>query len=133
MPGREGRLGQPTGCSAARIACEPAGYWRRGNILDLITPILARRKMREVGRQPKPYLMLRCRLIEEASAKYLVGQLTSAIVKPCQKICANIWLSKTKSSELSVREIRSRTSREKARYPVWYSESFAPRNIFSAA
>ena len=44
--------------------------------------------------------MLRERLIDEASGKCLVGQLTSAIVNPCHRICASIWLSKTKSSEL---------------------------------
>src|SRR5436190_14615704 len=86
-----------------------------GNSLDLSNPILARRNLKPVARQPNPYLMLRRRLIEEASAKYLVGQLTSAIVNPYQKIWANIWLSKTKSSELSARWSFWRMSREKAR------------------
>lgn len=40
--------------------------------------------------------MLFLKLIEEASAKYLVGQVISAISKPALKIWASIWLSKTK-------------------------------------
>jgi len=42
--------------------------------------IRASRKCIAVLRQPKPYSTLRRKFIEEASGKYLVGQLTSAIV-----------------------------------------------------
>jgi len=49
-----------------------------GNFRDLMMFHRARQKVRPVPRQPKPYFMLRLKLIEEASAKYLVGQLTSA-------------------------------------------------------
>jgi hypothetical protein len=35
-----------------------------------------------VDKQPNPYFMLLKRLIDEASAKYFVGQLTSAMVYP---------------------------------------------------
>src|ERR1051325_3134867 len=50
----------------------------------------ARRKQAPVMRQPKPYLILRRRLIEEASAKYFVGQVTSAMACPCQMMWASI-------------------------------------------
>jgi hypothetical protein len=70
-----------------------------------------------VARQPKPYVTLRRKLIEEASAKYFVGQLTSPMVNPCQTICASIWLSNTKSSELALKSSFSSIWRENARYP----------------
>src|ERR1039458_9604328 len=85
------------------------------NSSDRSHPIFARRNFNPMARQPKPYLRLRRKLIEDASGKYFVGQLTSAIVKPCQKICASISLSKTKSSEFFDRSSFSRSSREKAR------------------
>src|SRR5437870_4002779 len=50
-----------------------------GKSLEEASPHLARRKRSPVPRQPKPYLMLRRRLMEEASGKYFVGQLTSAM------------------------------------------------------
>src|SRR6185312_1100921 len=57
-----------------------------GNKWHCTTPILASLNRSAVPRQPNPYLMLRRKLIEEASGKYLVGQLTSAMVNPCQRI-----------------------------------------------
>lgn len=51
-----------------------------GKILDDIIFIFARRNVKAVIKHPKPYLMLRNRLIDDASVKYFVGQLTSAIV-----------------------------------------------------
>src|SRR5258708_2229171 len=51
-----------------------------GNSFDLIMPIFARRNVRATDRQPRPYLTLRRKLMDEASGKYLVGQLTSAMV-----------------------------------------------------
>lgn len=50
-----------------------------GNNLDLIKFIFAKRYFIAVFRQPKPYLRLGSKFMEEASAKYRVGQLTSAI------------------------------------------------------
>jgi hypothetical protein len=46
--------------------------------------------------------MLLLKLIEDASEKYLVGQVISAISKPFSKICAITWLSKIKSSEFAL-------------------------------
>src|ERR1019366_2462590 len=91
---------------------------RRGvelNSSDRSHPIFARRNFNPMARQPKPYRSEERRLIEDASGKYFVGQLTSAMVKPCQKICASISLSKTKSSEFFPQSSVSRISREKAR------------------
>src|SRR6478735_5705142 len=82
---------------------------------------------------PNPYFTLRRKLIDEASSKYFVGQETSPIRKPKCTHCASIWLSKTKSSEFSSRGSSVRTLLLKARYPVWYSESFTRRNTFSKA
>ncbi len=59
--------------------------------------------------------MLRRRLIDDASAKYFVGQETSPIENPKYAICASIWLSKTKSSEFSFSGNVSSTVRENAR------------------
>jgi hypothetical protein len=53
-------------------------------------PIFASRNFSPTFRQPKPYFTLRRKLMLEASLKYFVGQLTSPIVNPCQKICASI-------------------------------------------
>src|ERR1017187_3544261 len=69
------------------------------NNFGLASPIFASRNFIPTFRQPKPYLQLRWKLMDDASLKYFVGQLTSPMVKPCHKICASIWLSKTKSSE----------------------------------
>src|ERR1041384_2369939 len=80
--------------------------------------IFARRNFKPVERHPKPYLMLRVRLIDEASMKYFVGQVTSAIVCPNQRTWASIWLSKTKSFEFASRGSCWRSFLEKARYPV---------------
>src|SRR5271169_1291809 len=102
-----------------RLSRSPRGKSQRAddgkNNFGLARPILASRYCMPTFRQPKPYFTLRRKLIEDASLKYLVGQLTSPIVKPCHKICASIWLSKTKSSEFRDRSIFSRTSRENAR------------------
>lgn len=57
-----------------------SGFLTWGNNFDLIRFHLASRNFKAVQRHPKPYLMLCQKLIEEASEKYLVGQLTSAIV-----------------------------------------------------
>ena len=57
-----------------------SGFLTWGNKFDLIRFHLASRNFQAVQRHPKPYLMLCQKLIEEASEKYLVGQLTSAIV-----------------------------------------------------
>jgi hypothetical protein len=51
-----------------------------GNTFEEISFIFAKRNVRAVKRHPKPYLMLLTRLIDEASAKYFVGQLISATV-----------------------------------------------------
>src|SRR5690348_13588141 len=76
--------------------------------------------------------MLRGRLIDDASANYFVGQLTSATVYPSHTTSASTWLSNTKSSEFSASGSFSSSARENARYPVWYSDSFAPMSTFSA-
>ena len=60
------------------------------NSSDFRQPIFASRNFIPTDRQPKPYFTLRLKLIEDASSKYFVGQLTSPIVKPCHKICASI-------------------------------------------
>ena len=51
-----------------------------GNNFDEFHFIFAKRNVRPVDKQPIPYLMLRAKLMDDASAKYLVGQLTSATV-----------------------------------------------------
>ena len=51
-----------------------------GNIIDDMIPILAKRKDIAVCRHPIPYFTLLKKLIDDASVKYLVGQLTSATV-----------------------------------------------------
>ena len=78
-------------------------------------PSFASRKTIAVETQPSPYRTLRRKLIDEASSKYFVGQLTSAIVYPSQRISASIWLSNTKSSEFASIGTFSSSSREKAR------------------
>ena len=50
--------------------------------------IFASRNFNPVQRQPEPYLTLRRKLIEDASGKYFVGQLISAIVQPSQRVSA---------------------------------------------
>src|SRR5438093_5932337 len=97
---------------------EGAPYFFGGKSLHRTKPIFAKRNFSAVFRQPKPYLTLRQKLIDDASEKYRVGQLTSPIPCPNQRICASIWLSNTKSSELASTGSCSRRSREKARYPV---------------
>src|SRR6266850_8306318 len=54
----------------------------QANSSDLTIPSLASRNLNPTLRQPKPYFTLRRKLMEEASLKYFVGQLTSPIVKP---------------------------------------------------
>jgi len=44
--------------------------------------IFANRNNKAVIKHPKPYFMLRNMLIDEASGKYFVGQLTSAMAGP---------------------------------------------------
>ena len=51
-----------------------------GNMAEERRFILAIRNKSAVPRQPNPYVTLRRKLIDDASSKYLVGQLTSAIV-----------------------------------------------------
>src|ERR1700678_1452907 len=65
-------------------------------------PHLFSLKSIDVPSTPKPYLTLRRKLIEEASAKYFVGHDTSPIRKPKCTHCASIWLSNTKSGEFSI-------------------------------
>ena len=93
-------------------------------------PVLCATKLTVVASTPSPYFTLRLKLIEDASSKYFVGQEISPILKPNITACAIIWLSKTKSSEFSSSGSVSSSSREKARKPVWYSDSFTPRNRF---
>src|SRR5206468_2865042 len=69
-------------------------------------------------RQPKPYFTDRAKLIELASAKYLVGHETSPIPNPRPRIQTSIWLSKMKSSPNASSGASSRICRENARYPV---------------
>jgi hypothetical protein len=51
-----------------------------GKRFELMSFIRAKRKVTPVRRQPIPYFRLWGKLIDEASGKYLVGQLTSAMV-----------------------------------------------------
>jgi len=51
-----------------------------GNSLERSIFHLASLKIKAVLMHPKPYWMLLFKLIEDASGKYLVGQLTSATV-----------------------------------------------------
>ena len=66
-------------------------------------------------RHPNPQVTLRRELIDDASGKWFVGQLISAVVQSNQAIRANIWLSNTKPFELAPRGNRSSSGREKAR------------------
>src|SRR4051812_11454839 len=99
----------------ARRCHQAPATFEGGNNSERQMPHFAKRNFKPVDRQPKPYFTLRRKLIDDASLKYLVGQLTSPIVNPCHRICASIWLSKTKSSEFFDRSSVSRTLREKAR------------------
>jgi len=67
-----------------------AGRGAELNNCERSNPIFASRNFNPTARQPKPYFKLRLKLIDDASAKYFVGQLTSPIVKPCHKTCASI-------------------------------------------
>ena len=60
-------------------------------------PVRARKYRHDTLSTPKPYVMLRLKLMELASSKYFVGQVTSAIKKGSES--ADRQLSKTKSSE----------------------------------
>ena len=71
-------------------ATPPAGS-SIGKRLERISRIFASRNAAAVAKQPKPYLRLRRKLIDEASAKYLVGHVTSAITCPCHRISSSIW------------------------------------------
>jgi len=51
-----------------------------GNNFECIILIFARRKVRATQIQPKPYFTLFQKPTDDASAKYFVGQLISAIV-----------------------------------------------------
>ncbi len=51
--------------------------------------------------------------------------------KPPMMVCARIWLSNTKSSEFCCHGSASSRAREYARYPVWYSDRWAPISTFS--
>jgi len=62
----------------------------RGNRLESTSFILDKRNVMAVSRHPNPYLTLREKLMDDASSKYLVGQLTSAIIKPVHIIWASI-------------------------------------------
>ncbi len=93
-------------------------------------PIRLATKLKVVASTPNPYCTLRLKLIEEASSKYFVGQEISPMLKLNITAWAIIWLSKTKSSEFSSSGSVSSSSREKARKPVWYSESLTPRKRF---
>ena len=97
--GRQVRCGAPVRRQPQEIPFVRRAQPRRVNRFDFHNPIFASRKASAVPRHPKPYFKLRRKLMEDASGKYFVGQLTSPIVNPCQRICASIWLSKTKSSE----------------------------------
>jgi len=52
--------------------------------------ILAIRKRNAVNRHPSAHFMLLKKSIEDASAKYFVGQLISATVYPIQMTCVSI-------------------------------------------
>src|SRR5690554_540933 len=85
---------------------------------------LSRKYSIDVFNTPRPYVTLLGKLMDEASVKYFVGQVISAISYPLWKIWASIWLSKTKSSEFLLKSISNNTFLENARYPVWYSDNF---------
>jgi hypothetical protein len=57
-----------------------------GNNFEEIKFSFARRYFMAVSKHPKPYFMLRNKFMDEASAKYFVGQLTSATLYPNHKI-----------------------------------------------
>ena len=90
-------------------------------------PVLWTTKLNVVASTPMPYFTLRLKLMEDASSKYFVGQEISPIPNPNMTASAIIWLSNTKSSEFSTEGSVCKRSREKARNPVWYSDSFAPK------
>lgn len=100
-------------------------------ISERTIPVFWRRNLNEVARTPRPYFTLLVKLMEDASSKYLVGQLISPIRNPKYTACAKISLSKTKSSEFFSNGNISSACLVYARNPVWYSESFTPRAMFS--
>src|SRR5216684_2551117 len=115
--------------SAASGSFRPCG----SKIEKRPSPCCWRENFKVVCKTPRPYFTLRLKLIEDASAKYFVGHDTSPMRKRKCTHCVSIWLSKTKSSEFSSSGSSCNTRRLKARYPVWYSESFTPRKMFSNA
>ena len=52
----------------------------------LIIPMRCKKWVIDTFSTPKPYFTLRLKLIDDASSKYLVGQVISAISKPLLKI-----------------------------------------------
>ena len=93
-------------------------------------PTRQRKPEKQTRNTPNPYTTEREKLIELASAKYLVGTDISPSRKPPRIISARISLSKTKSLEQSGQRVCVSRSLENARNPVWYSESLAPSMIF---
>ncbi len=63
-------------------------------------------------------MMLRRKLIDDASGKYFAGHEISPIRNPKNIAWASISLSNTKSSEFSVSGSVASTLLENARYPV---------------
>ena len=59
-------------------------------ILAAGNPIFPKKYDNETDMTPNPYFMLRPKLMDEASSKYLVGQVISAISYPAQNIWASI-------------------------------------------
>jgi hypothetical protein len=66
-------------CTPEKISVVKS-YTSQGNNSETYIPIFARRKVRAVAKHPIPYFILREKLMDDASGKYLVGQLTSATV-----------------------------------------------------
>jgi hypothetical protein len=53
-------------------------------------PILCKKCFKDTHNTPNPYIELRLKFILDASAKYLVGHVTSPIENPAYTICDNI-------------------------------------------
>jgi hypothetical protein len=66
-----------TETEAGATALRPISF---GKSFDELKFHFAKRNFAAVPRQPNPYFTLRRKLIDEASLKYFVGQLISAIV-----------------------------------------------------
>ena len=80
----------------------------------------------------KPSTALPMNPIEEALGKYLTGTEASSMRKSAVTIWPITSLSNPKPSEFWLKSKICRASLEDALYPVWCSDKFRPKQVFSS-